>query len=100
MYQVIKRDGAVTDFNINKISAAIQKAFDAQGKQSHPSIIDMLALRVTSDFETKIQAAVSDGFVSWIMQYGDRVKVVSPQHMIDKVKCKAYSVLSNYKTLM
>lgn len=55
MYQVIKRDGAVTDFNINKISAAIQKAFDAQGKQSHPSIIDMLALRVTSDFETKIQ---------------------------------------------
>ena len=51
-------------------------------------------------FETKIQAAVSDGFVSWIMQYGDGVKVVSPQHMIDKVKCKAYSVLSNYKTLM
>lgn len=51
-------------------------------------------------FETKIQAAVSDGFVSWIMQYGDRMKVISPQHMIDKIKCKAYSVLSNYKTLM
>lgn len=51
-------------------------------------------------FETKIQAAVSDGFVSWIMQYGDRMKVVSPQHMIDKIKCKAYSVLSNYKMLM
>lgn len=51
-------------------------------------------------FETKIQAAVSDGFVSWIMQYGDRMKVVAPQHMIDKIKCKAYSVLSNYKTLM
>lgn len=51
-------------------------------------------------FETKIQAAVSDGFVSWIMQYGDRMRVVSPQHMIDKIKCKAYSVLSNYKTLM
>ena len=54
MYNVIKRDGAVTEFNISKISAAIQKAFDAQGKQSHPSIIDMLALRVTSDFESKI----------------------------------------------
>lgn len=51
-------------------------------------------------FETKIQAAVSDGFVSWIMQYGDRVKVISPSHMIDKIKCKAYSVLSNYKTIM
>lgn len=54
MYNVIKRDGAITEFNIAKISAAIQKAFDAQGKQSHPSIIDMLALRVTSDFESKI----------------------------------------------
>ena len=54
MYNVVKRDGAVTEFNISKISSAIQKAFDAQGKQSHPSIIDMLALRVTSDFESKI----------------------------------------------
>lgn len=51
-------------------------------------------------FETKIQAAVSDGFVSWIMQYGDRVKVTAPRHMIDKIKCKAYSVLSNYNTLL
>lgn len=51
-------------------------------------------------FETKIQAAVSDGFVSWVMQYGDRMKVVSPHHMIDKIKCKAYSVLSNYNTLI
>ena len=29
MYHVIKRDGAETDFNIAKISVAIQKAFDA-----------------------------------------------------------------------
>ena len=31
MYQVIKRDGKIVDFDINKIAAAIKKAFDATG---------------------------------------------------------------------
>jgi len=55
MYQVTKRDGQIAEFNIVKISDAISKAFNALGKQSHPSVIDMLALRVTSDFEGKIK---------------------------------------------
>ena len=33
MYQVVKRDGQVCDFNISKISVAITKAFEAQNKQ-------------------------------------------------------------------
>ncbi|MBR2577761.1 MAG: ribonucleoside triphosphate reductase [Erysipelotrichaceae bacterium] len=53
MYQVIKRDGTVVDFNVNKISAAIEKAFDAVGRDYHPSIIDMLALRTCADFDAK-----------------------------------------------
>ncbi|MBO4650843.1 MAG: ribonucleoside triphosphate reductase [Clostridiales bacterium] len=55
MYRVSKRDGVVVDFNVTKISAAIEKAFIACKKQYHPSVIDMLALRVTSDFEEKIK---------------------------------------------
>ncbi len=55
MYQVLKRDGKVAEFNINKISAALSKAFDALNKQYHPTVIDMLALRVTADFESKIK---------------------------------------------
>ena len=55
MYQVIKRDGKVTDFNISKISQAITKAFEAQNKNYTPDIIDLLALRVTSDYEPKIK---------------------------------------------
>ncbi|MBR5049071.1 MAG: ribonucleoside triphosphate reductase, partial [Erysipelotrichaceae bacterium] len=55
MYQVIKRDGTIVDFDIKKISAALTKAFDATGRQYHPSVIDMLALMVTSDFEPKIK---------------------------------------------
>ncbi len=55
MYQVAKRDGKVVDFDIAKISAAITKAFEAQDKEYHPSVIDLLALKVTADFEPKIK---------------------------------------------
>jgi len=54
MYQVVKRDGQILDFNISKICTAITKAFEAQGKQYTPDIIDLLALKVTADYEGKI----------------------------------------------
>ena len=60
MYQVIKRDGIVTAFDIRKISSAITKAFEALNKQYHSSIIDLIALRVTADFEGKVK----DGKIS------------------------------------
>ncbi len=55
MYQVVKRDGAIADFDISKISGAITKAFVALEKEYHSSVIDLIALRVASDFETKIK---------------------------------------------
>ena len=55
MYQVVKRDGKVTEFEISKITNAITKAFEALGKQYHPSVIDMLALRVTAEYEPLIR---------------------------------------------
>ena len=54
MYQVIKRDGSIAEFNISKISEAIKLAFESKEKQYHPSTIDFLALKVTADFEPKI----------------------------------------------
>jgi len=59
MYKVVKRDGQTTDFNISKISVAITKAFEAQNKQFTPDTIDLLALKVTSDYQSKIK----DGLV-------------------------------------
>ena len=58
MYQVLKRDGKIVDFNLVKINEAIKMAFEAQEKQYHPSIIDFLALKVTADFEPKIKEGV------------------------------------------
>ena len=55
MYQVVKRDGKVVDFNLSKIAIAITKAFDGLDKQYTPDIIDLLALKVTADYEGKIR---------------------------------------------
>ncbi len=55
MYKVVKRDGKVVEFDIKKISSAINKAFLACERNVHPTVIDMLALNVTSDFEKKIK---------------------------------------------
>ena len=55
MYQVIKRDGTPAEFDVNKISSAMKKAFTACQRQYTDSVLDLLALRVTSDFEPKIK---------------------------------------------
>ncbi len=54
MFSVIKRDGQKADFNLTKINDAIMKAFVACEKQYNNDIIDLLALRVTADFQEKI----------------------------------------------
>ena len=55
MYTVIKRDGKIIDFDIQKISRAISLAFDAVERKYNQNIIDFLALKVTADFEPKIK---------------------------------------------
>ena len=60
MYKVIKRDGKIAEFDIQKIVTAITKAFNALEKQYNSSIIDFLALKVTADFEPKVR----DGRIS------------------------------------
>ena len=55
MYQVSKRDGAVVDFDIKKISTAIKKAFEASKTEYNDDIIDFIALKVTADFSKKIK---------------------------------------------
>ncbi len=55
MYNVVKRNGKVVEFDISKISEAISRAFEAQEKEYNPNIIDFLSLKVTADFEPKIE---------------------------------------------
>ena len=60
MYKVVKRDGTTVEFEITKIASAMVKAFEALEKPYHPSVINMLALQVSADFETKIK----DGMIT------------------------------------
>ena len=55
MFQVIKRNGDKADFTLTKIGDAIRKAFDATGTQYNNDIIDLLSLRVTADFQDKVE---------------------------------------------
>ena len=55
MYTVLKRDGKISDFDLQKIAKAISLAFDAQEREYNQNIIDFLALKVTADFEPKIK---------------------------------------------
>ena len=55
MFQVIRREGEVTDFTLTKISDAIIKAFNATDVQYNNDVVDLLALRVTADFQGKIK---------------------------------------------
>ena len=108
MYQVVKRDGKVVDFHIAKISAAITKAFEALEKQYHPSVIDLISLHVTSDFESKIV----DGKIT-VEEIQDSVeKVLSESGYADVAKAyilyrrqrekvrNINSTLLNYKELV
>ena len=55
MFQVIKRDGSQADFTLTKINDAIMKAFTATQMSYNNDIIDLLALRVTADFQKKVE---------------------------------------------
>lgn len=58
MLQVKKRDGKVVEFNITKIENAIKKAFEAVNKAYSQDIIELLALRVTANFNDKVENGV------------------------------------------
>ncbi len=55
MIKVIKRDNDEVDFNLGRIKEAIVKAFNATENKYTDEIIDLISLRVTSDFQSKIK---------------------------------------------
>ena len=86
MYSVVKRDGKVVDFTLSKISDAIAQAFEACQKQYNQDVIDFLALKVTAEFEPKIE----DGKIS-VEHIQDSVESVLIKAGYDDVS-KAYII--------
>ena len=108
MYQVIKRDGTIAEFDIKKIAIAVTKAFEAKEKQYHPSVIDMLALKVTADFESKIKDGkiavedIQDSVESVLIQagYSDVAKAyILYRRQREKIR-NMKSTMLDYKSLV
>ena len=55
MIEVEKRDGSIVVFDSSKIFSAISKAFDSLHMEKDDAIINLLVLRATADFQTKIK---------------------------------------------
>ncbi len=84
MYKILKRDGNVVQFDMQKIAGAIKKAFDATETPYTDSVIDFLTLRVSAHFLPKIK----DGIVS-VEDIQDSVETVLSQGGYENV-AKAY----------
>ena len=84
MIQVIKRDGTKADFTLSKINDAIMKAFTATQMEYNNDIVDLLALRVTADFQSKVK----DGAIH-VEDIQDSVEKVLGQAGYEEV-AKAY----------
>ena len=108
MYTVVKRDGKQVDFDISKIKDAIIKAFDACGRQYHPDIIDFLVLKVTSEFEPKIEdnkitvEAIQDSVESVLIKagYDDVSKAYILYRKLHEKMRNIGTTMLDYKELM
>ncbi len=108
MYKVIKRDNKVVDFDLSKITDAIKLAFEATKKDYHPSVIDLLALKVTADFAPKvvdgkiavedIQDSVEDTLIQ--TGYGDVAKAyILYRRQREKLR-RVKSTILDYKEIV
>ena len=69
-----RQDGELAEFSLNKITEAIKKAFKATAKDYNNEILELLALRVTADFQSKMK----DGQIT-VEQIQDSVERVLEQ---------------------
>lgn len=60
MYKVRKRDGKIVPFELQKITEAIKKAFEAEDTNYDDNVIDFLGLKVTADFNDKVKNNIID----------------------------------------
>lgn len=70
------------------------------------SILEIIADRFSQDifirnltedtFTVTVKAAVSDALITWIMNYGDKIKVSKPSYLIEKIRDRAEEIIKIY----
>lgn len=105
---VIKRDGNAAAFDLQKIRNAINAAFDATDTKCDESVLDFMALRVTSDFAKTIRndqinvEDIQDSVESVLMKsgYGEVAKAyILYRKQKEKLRNATKTVL-DYKSLV
>ncbi|MGM0507684.1 MAG: ribonucleoside triphosphate reductase [Fusobacteriota bacterium] len=69
--KLVKRDGEEIEFKLGRITEAIKKAFEATESKYTEDILNLLSLRVTSDFQDKVVE--------------DKVEIEDVQNSVEKV---------------
>ena len=73
----------------------------------HNSLIDTVIDRFGEDvpiikadneyFKAEVEVVISNAFFSWLFQFGDKSKVLSPQNAVEEMKALTEKVLNLYK---
>lgn len=98
-------------FNISDYSSKMFNMFSGESTQVkllcdleiREEVMDRFGANVplnavdTSHFETTVNATYSEGFVSWVMQYGDKIKVLEPSTLADMVRNRAEKIYRIYQ---
>ena len=108
MYKVRKRNGTIVDFEIQKITDAMKKAFEASERSYDDNIVDFLAIKVTSDFENKVKDNIINvediqDSVENVLMKGDYVDVAKAYILYRKLHEKMRNVKStalDYKNVV
>ena len=108
MLEVLKRDGAVVEFELSKVHDAIEKAFVATESFYNEEILGLLSLRVTSDFQKKIKDGkinveeIQDSVENTLEQtgYSDVAKAYILYRKQREKMRNAHSAMLNYKDVV
>lgn len=98
------------EFNIGKYSKQIFCMFSGESEkvwlQFHNSLINVVIDRFGEEitihkvdkehFKIRVDVAVSNAFITWLFQFGEKVKILSPDHLVDKMKEMAQKVFNLY----
>lgn len=111
MIKVKKRDGSIVDFDLHKIEHAMERAFVAEHKATTDDMLELLALRVTAEFNRKVTkdivtvediqdaveiVLVQAGYVDVARSYMDYRKKHAELRDIRKTELNYASVVDNY----
>ncbi|MBO4579233.1 MAG: ribonucleoside triphosphate reductase [Clostridiales bacterium] len=108
MYKIIKRDGKEVEFDLSKITGAIEKAFIAQNREYNSQMIDLLAMNAVADVEKKATdgkvdvESIQDSVETTLqrMGYEDVAKAyILYRNQREKIR-NMNSALLNYKSLV